>query len=91
MAGFTKGEQNAATLGDLFVIGDLSAGSVAYDTTDTTCTITHGLSATPDWIISQRSTEGDQFGVTANSTSITFTRTGTTAPGTIYAIYGNLS
>lgn len=87
---YTKGAQNATTIGDAFAYGDVLVGSVAWAAAaSSTATVTHGLGTTPDWVVANES-GGDAFSITSNSTSVTFVRTATGA-GTIYYLIGDLS
>lgn len=48
---YTKGAQNAETLGALFDIGDVVAGTAVIAWTTTTVSVTHGLGGTPTWFL----------------------------------------
>jgi hypothetical protein len=78
MAGFTKAETNAKILGDAFDLNDLTLGAASFGTSATTDVITHGLTGTPDFVLATRAEGGDVLSYAANSTSVTFTRGGTT-------------
>ena len=87
---YTKGAQNAATIGDAFDYGDLKVGSVAWaNAASSTATVAHGLTGTPDWILANES-GGDAVSITANTTNVVFVRTATGA-GTIYYLIGDLT
>ena len=100
MAGFTKGEQNAAALGGKFVIGELSAGSAAFGTAATTDTFIpladdDGLFFVADWVIVQSSVQANGVlsvtGINGTDGTVTVTRATSTGADTYYWIAGNLS
>lgn len=70
--------QNAATLGNLFQLAKIKAGTLSFGATATTDVLTHGLAATPDFVIVARSEATGALTWTANTTSVTVTRAGST-------------
>lgn len=85
---YTKGATNAATIGDVFDLGDILVTSVAWAAAaSSTATITHGLTGTPDWVQGY-STAGDLLTATINSTTVVFVRS-TTGAGSVHAIIGD--
>jgi hypothetical protein len=52
------------------------------NTASSTATVTHGLSAAPDWIAFYTDDNTPAISYTSNTTSVTFTRTATTTSGT---------
>jgi len=92
MSGFTKAETNAKTIGDVFAIGDVLFGSASFGAASTTDVITHGLSTTPDFVIATTAENTTAPSWTANTTSVTFTRAGTTTGAEAFSyIIGNLT
>jgi hypothetical protein len=80
---YTLAQQNSDSIGDVFLLGDVLVTSVTYaNTASSTATITHGLSAAPTWVLWQSNDNVPIMTYTANTTSITFTRTATTTSGT---------
>ena len=89
--GYTQGEQNAATLGDLgtaaltdaesifdnFTATKVYLGRKTTVTANTTSLVTHGLGAAPTFVLATCNTKAITY--TVNTTSITFTKASTGA------------
>lgn len=93
---YTKGAQNAETLGDLFVIGDIVAGTATIVATTTLVVVTHGLSAAPDWFMLNTPEEPlvNRIPWVSATTATTFTIEHSDTDGalqTVYYLAGNLS
>lgn len=93
---YTKGAQNAETLGALFDIGDIVAGSTSIAASATSATVTHGLSGTPDFFL-VGSADGavatrEVFASNAGATTFAIEHADTDgATQTVYYIAGVLS
>jgi len=93
---YTKGAQNAETLGALFNIGDVVAGSTTIAASATSATITHGLGGTPTFFLLQAA-DGDVasrevFPSNAGATTFAIEHADTDgATQTVYYLAGVLS
>lgn len=76
---YNKDAQNAALFGDEFASGKLIAGTLSFGASATTDVLTHGLGAAPDFVIVARSEASGALTWTANTTSVTVTRAGSTS------------
>ncbi len=88
---YNPGQRNAVALG-LAMGGESSqfaAGSALKVTSQTTLVITHGLTGTPTFLmVAGKLKAGNLLGVTADSTSVTVTRTTATSSWTVSYIAG---
>lgn len=97
MSAYTRGIQDAKAIFDLFVDGQVTAGSSTLTTTDAAIGIAHGLSATPDFVLAFSSlaagagAAAGKFGWAADATTITFTKADTGAIETFSYIIGVLA
>ena len=83
MSAFVQSLTDAKAIFDLFVDGQVSAGSGVLTTTDAAIGIAHGLSATPDFVLAMSDlaagagAAAGKFGWEAGATTITFTKADT--------------
>lgn len=94
MRAWTEGGFNAVKLGDAFGLDDLIIGSATISQNATNTTYTHGLSATPDFVLVSAIAGGSADRVvdaTPGGTVITFSHADTDgATQTVYFLAGVL-
>ena len=93
---YTKGAQNAETLGALFDIGDIVVGSATIDANATDVDVTHGLGGTPTFFMLQSNdgavADREVYPTAAGATTFTIAHADTDgATQTVYYIAGVLS
>lgn len=85
---YTADEQAAAVIAGGIADGPtkIKAGTSAMASSAVTSTVTHGLGATPDFVLLSRGAGATTWA--SNSTTLTFTRAATTAASVVSYIIG---
>jgi len=96
MTDFSQAAQTAKNIVALFASdSDLTVGSSALTTSQTSKGIAHGLSGTPDFVLlgssAAAAAAAEGIGWTANATTLTLTKVDTQAEATISYLVGNFS
>lgn len=91
VAGAKSALDDAVTVFGAFVDGDVVVGSVAFDASEATVAIVHGLGVAPDWALMSSTDMTDTVLTWAtDTTTLTITRAATTTAQTISYFLGNL-